>query len=125
MCHGSGGVTAHHRFGARTGGANLFIGGLFVLLAILFGKSIASLFGLLPSPLLGVLLAYIGVEHLRLVRDILAYPGEMAVAVLIGLLTLTTGNPAVAYAAGIALYGAGSMALWKRPWRKVAREEFP
>lgn len=113
MCHGSGGVTAHYRFGARTGGANLFIGGLFVALALFFGKSIAFLFGLLTPPVLGILLVYVGLEHARLVRDIVAFPRELAVAAAIGLLTLATGNLAVAFAAGIALNAAGRRLLWK------------
>lgn len=111
MCHGSGGVTAHYRFGARTGGANLFIGGLFIVLALLFGESIASLFGLLPPPVLGTLLVYVGLEHARLVRDILPCPDEMAIAAVIGLLTLVTGNLAVAFTAGIALNIAGRRLL--------------
>lgn len=115
MCHGSGGVTAHYRFGARTGGANLFIGGLFVALALLFGKSIAALFGLLPSPVLGILLLYVGIEHARLVRDIVEVPRELAVAVGIGLLTLATGNLAIAFAAGILLN-----ALCRRLLRNIA-----
>jgi MFS superfamily sulfate permease-like transporter len=125
MCHGSGGVTAHYRFGARTGGANLFIGGLFVMLALLFGKSLTSLFGLLPSPLLGILLAYVGVEHARLVRDIVAFPRELAIAVVIGFLTLVTGNLAVAFAAGIALNMAGGRLLRNEPRRKAGLGNIP
>jgi len=125
MCHGSGGITAHYRFGARTGGANLFIGGLFVFLALLFGKSIASLFALLPAPVLGVLLAYVGLEHARLVRDIVAFPRELAIAVAIGLLTLITGNLAVAFAWGIALNAAGRRLLWKDPYSKAAPGNIP
>lgn len=125
MCHGSGGVTAHYRFGARTGGANLFIGGLFVILALLFGRSTATLFGLLPPPVLGILLAYVGWEHARLIRDIAAYPRELSIAVLIGVLTLVTGNLAVAFAVGIALNAAGRWLLGKDPCRKAAWEESP
>lgn len=113
MCHGSGGVTAHYRFGARTGGANLFIGGLFVVLALLFGRSLASLFGVLPQPVLGILLAYVGVEHARLLRDILRIPGEMAIAACIGILTLVTGNLAIAFTAGMALNLAGRILPWR------------
>lgn len=125
MCHGSGGVTAHYRFGARTGGANLVVGGLFVTLALLFGKSIASLVGLLPPPLLGTLLVYIGLEHARLVGDIVAFPRELGIAAVIGLLTLVSGNLAVAFAAGIALNVAGRQLLWKDPPAEAASEESP
>ncbi|GAB4362084.1 MAG: putative sulfate/molybdate transporter [Deltaproteobacteria bacterium] len=124
MCHGSGGVTAHHRFGARTGGANLFIGGLFVGMALLLGRSLGSLFSIFPSPVLGILLAYVGVEHARLVRDILPIPGETAVAVLIGCLTLATGNLAIACAAGVVVNLAGSG--WMRARTQLPSERnFP
>lgn len=125
MCHGSGGVTAHYRFGARTGGANLVVGGLFVTLALLFGKSIGSLVGLLPPPVLGTLLVYIGLEHARLVGDIVAFPRELGTAAVIGLLTLVSGNLAVAFAAGIVLNVAGRRLLWKDPPREAAWEESP
>ncbi len=106
LCHGSGGVTAHYRFGARTGGANLFIGTAFVLVALFFGRSVADLSRLLPSSVLGALLVYVGIQHARLVRDIVGSPREIAVALCIGLVTLVTGNLAVSFAAGIVLEGA-------------------
>ncbi len=105
LCHGSGGVTAHYRFGARTGGANLFIGTAFVLAALLLGKSAAGLARFLPASVLGALLVYVGIQHARLVRDIVGLPREISVALWIGLVTLVTGNLAVAFAAGIALEG--------------------
>jgi len=33
MCHGTGGLAAHYRFGARTGGAPIMIGAIFMILA--------------------------------------------------------------------------------------------
>lgn len=105
MCHGSGGVTAHYRFGARTGRANLFIGTVFVLIALFFGRSVADASRLLPTSVLGALLVYVGVQHARLVRDIIGSPRECSVALCIGLVTLATGNLAVSFAAGIALEG--------------------
>lgn len=105
LCHGSGGVTAHYRFGARTGGANLFIGMVFVLVALFFGRSVADVSRLLPSSVLGALLIYVGLQHVRLVRDIIGFPREIAVALCIGLVTLATGNLAVSFAAGIVLEG--------------------
>ena len=37
MCHGTGGLAAHYRFGARTGGAPVMIGVFFVVLATRLG----------------------------------------------------------------------------------------
>lgn len=106
VCHGSGGVTAHYRFGARTGAASVFIGGAFVLLALLFGRSLPDLCRLLPIPVLGALLIYIGGQHARLVRDVLDSPHESAIVAGIGLVTLVTGNLAIGFISGIALSAA-------------------
>ena len=60
LCHGAGGLAAHYRFGARTGGSNLIIGLLFVLLAVLLGPHTLSAVNLLPISILGVLLIFAG-----------------------------------------------------------------
>jgi SulP family sulfate permease len=125
VCHGSGGLTAHFRFGARTGGANLFVGGLFVALALFFGKSITDIFGLLPASILGILLIYVGFEHARLIGDVLDTSHELAVAVSIGLMTLATGNLAVGFITGIVLNAIGGKLLWKDVCRKAVREGSP
>ena len=39
MCHGAGGTAAHYFFGARTAGANLMIGGIFLGFGLFFGKT--------------------------------------------------------------------------------------
>jgi SulP family sulfate permease len=117
MCHGSGGVTAHYRFGARTGRAGLFIGSLFLFLGILYGKSVAALCALVPSPVLGMLLVYVGAKHAMLARDIARSPRELGVALFIGLSTLATGNLSFAFGGGILL------SLLLRTNAPVEREE--
>lgn len=121
VCHGSGGVTAHYRFGARTGAASVFIGGLFVLLAFLFGKSLPDLCRLLPIPVLGALLIHIGVQHARLVRDVLDSAHESAVVAAIGLVTLATGNLAIAFGGGILLNAIIARLLRRSAFRKTAQ----
>jgi len=37
ICTGTGGLAAHYRFGARTGGAPIMIGAIFVVLALALG----------------------------------------------------------------------------------------
>ncbi len=56
LCHGAGGLAAHYRFGARTGGSNLIIGLIFMLLAVLLGPHTLSAVNLIPMSILGVLL---------------------------------------------------------------------
>jgi sulfate permease, SulP family len=119
MCHGSGGVTAHYRFGARTGAASVFIGGVFILLALLFGKSLPDLCRLLPIPVLGALLIYIGIQHARLVRDVLDSAHESAIVAGIGLVTVATGNLAIAFAGGILLNGIIVRLRWRSASQKA------
>jgi SulP family sulfate permease len=105
LCHGSGGVTAHYRLGARTGGANLMIGGLLLFLALLLGGKALPYLMLVPYPVLGVLLGFVGLQHSFLAKNIRGAQ-EIAVAALIGLVTLYTGNLAVGFGLGIALHYA-------------------
>lgn len=60
MCHGAGGVAAHHRFGARTGGAPLMLG--VALLAIALLPQAADLLTAVPAAALGALLMVTAVE---------------------------------------------------------------
>lgn len=62
MCHGVGGVVAHHRFGARSGGAPLMLGLLLVVLALLPGGAGFRLLGLIPAAGLGALLLFAAIE---------------------------------------------------------------
>ncbi|MGD8255460.1 MAG: putative sulfate/molybdate transporter [Syntrophobacterales bacterium] len=70
MCHGAGGLAAHYRFGARTAGSNLIIGGVFVLLAVIFGENIVVILNLLPFSLLGVLLVFAGLQLTLMIQDL-------------------------------------------------------
>jgi len=56
MCHGAGGLAAHVRFGARTGGAPILLGVILLGLALFFSSSIHVLFRMFPLPVLGVIL---------------------------------------------------------------------
>ncbi|MEQ1711004.1 MAG: putative sulfate/molybdate transporter [Hyphomicrobium sp.] len=62
MCHGAGGMAGHVRFGATTGGASIMLGVLLTAVALLLGDSIALLFRVFPSSVLGVILFLAGAE---------------------------------------------------------------
>lgn len=66
VCHGSGGLTAHYRLGARTPVATLFVGALLVLIAVMFGRAALPVRGLVPYAVFGALLLYVGWQHLQL-----------------------------------------------------------
>ena len=47
VCHGAGGVTAHYRLGARTAGATLMVGTIYVTLGVALGASLPAFLHLL------------------------------------------------------------------------------
>jgi MFS superfamily sulfate permease-like transporter len=59
MCHGSGGLAGKHAFGARTAGANVVLGALYGLAALVAG---GGFFALFPMATLGVILALVALE---------------------------------------------------------------
>lgn len=56
MCHGAGGLAAHHRFGARSGTAPLLLGLALAALALAPGRLGLELLALVPAAGLGALL---------------------------------------------------------------------
>jgi len=103
MCHGAGGLAAHYRFGARTGGSNIMIGVVFVMIALLLGKTGLSLLTSIPNAVLGVLLVFAGLELAMLVKD-LEEKSDYFVAFLIAGIALATTNMSIAFGAGIAVH---------------------
>lgn len=100
MCHGTGGLAAHYRFGARTGGAPLMIGAIFIVLALVFGEAGFTFLTLLPNSVLGVLLIFAGLELCPLIRS-LKTNEEYFVALLISGISLAVPNMAWAFGTGI------------------------
>jgi sulfate permease, SulP family len=62
MCHGAGGLASRYRFGARTGGSNLIIGAIFIVLALFLGEHLMGIIYLLPMSALGILLIFAGAQ---------------------------------------------------------------
>jgi MFS superfamily sulfate permease-like transporter len=69
MCHGAGGLAGQYRFGARTNGSILFLGVVKMVLAVLLGASLMALCQAFPASVLGVLLAFAGMELALVCRD--------------------------------------------------------
>ena len=108
-CHGSGGITAHYKFGARTQKSSYVIGGVCLLLA-LFGGGAVGLLNLIPTAILGVFLVYVGVQHGALIRDIVERRREFAVALAVGLVSLIMTNLTYGFVAGFLLEGVFAVA---------------
>lgn len=101
LCHGAGGLAAHYRFGARTSGMNLIIGGAFLLLALVFGESSQAALSLLPLSVLGVLLVFAGLTLCLTIVD-LKNRVEFFVVLAMAACALAY-DLAVAFAVGVAL----------------------
>jgi SulP family sulfate permease len=110
LCHGAGGVTAHVKLGARTAGATLSVGALYLVLALLFGASLPALLRLLvPGALAGMLL-YVAIQH-GLLAARLERLHERVLAAGVGLVTLLSGNLAIGFGAGAVVLGGAK--LWR------------
>ena len=93
MCHGSSGLTAHYRLGARTGWMNVGLGTTLIVVGVAFGDQAPAVLGQLPPVLLAVLLAYAGVRHALLVADLRG--ARLVLAIAAGLVGAAVGNLAV------------------------------
>jgi SulP family sulfate permease len=100
MCHGTGGLAAHYRFGARTGGAPIMIGLFFVVIALVLGELGFSLLAIIPQSVLGVLLVFAGLELCPLLKS-LKTNEEYFVALLIAGIALAVPNMGWAFGIGI------------------------
>ncbi len=103
ICHGSGGLTAHFRLGARTGGAALLIGVPILAMAIFLDGNVVPIFSLIPYAVLGVLVIFVGVQHSFLIRDLRGIR-EILVAMAVAIPGLLTANLAIGLASGICLH---------------------
>lgn len=62
VCHGSGGLAAQFRFGARSGASVIFLGLIKLLLGLFAGNLTQNLFSKFPSGLLSVMVIAAGLE---------------------------------------------------------------
>lgn len=102
MCHGSGGMVAHYRFGARTWLAPLFIGTVLLSFGLFLGESGLSLLALIPEAALGGLLFYSGLD-LAVSSKSALHQGDYYIALLTAAIACTA-NAALGLAAGIIVY---------------------
>ncbi|WP_336360225.1 putative sulfate/molybdate transporter [Haladaptatus sp. ZSTT2] len=91
MCHGSGGLAGKYAFGARTGGANVILGVLYGLTALVAGVLVGF-----PMALLGVLLIVVAVRLGAVSLD----SDHLPVTVAVGVVGLVFGV-GVAFVAGV------------------------
>ena len=96
MCHGSSGVAAHYKFGARTGGSNIIMGLVLIISAIFVS---ADFLMLLPGGITGALLLFAGYELGNKFRDTESIYLTLAVA---GVSVFT--NIGIGFVTGVGLF---------------------
>jgi SulP family sulfate permease len=101
MCQGAGGLASRYRFGARTAGSNLIIGGIFLMLALFLGSHSLAVIYMLPMAALGVLLIFAGAQLTLTLLDMQTRK-ELFIPILILGITLAS-NLAAGFLTGIAL----------------------
>lgn len=114
MCHGAGGLAAHHRFGARGGLGVGLLGALLLTAAIAPDETVLWLASLVPRAALGALLL-IGAGELAYSRRLIdATPSCKAV---IGATAIATvlGDPLLGVGVGLAGEAARQAILRRRP----------
>ncbi|MBM4367265.1 MAG: putative sulfate/molybdate transporter [Deltaproteobacteria bacterium] len=112
VCHGCGGMVGFHAFGARTGGAPVIYGLLYLALGLFFAPGFAQVVEVFPMPLLGVVLLVEAIALMMLARDaVQARPTAWVVfAVAAAVVALPYG-----YVVGLVV---GSLLAWglRRGW---------
>ena len=96
MCHGAGGLAGPYRYGARTGGANIYAGLIFIVLALFFTSP--QVLSIIAVGALGALLVFVGLEMGRHSLN----TDSMVITGIIGILALVT-SMTLAFIAGMIL----------------------
>jgi len=112
MCHGAGGMAGHIRFGARTGGSLIILGAILLLMATFLSGSVQTMFRVIPSEILGVILFLTGAQLALGSCDFSKDKGErFATIVTAG---LSMWNIGLAFVVGLSAFH-----LLKRGWIKL------
>jgi len=109
MCHGAGGLAGQYRFGARTGGANVYAGCIFLILAFLFASP--SILSLVSGGFFGAMLVFVALELGRhsVKTD------SLLVTAIIGFLSLLTSMTLA--------FGVGMVLAYGIPWIRKRRKK--
>ncbi len=115
VCHGCGGLVGFHGFGARTGGAPIFYGTMYLVLGLFFAPGFGQVVHIFPIPVLGVVLLFEAIALMTLVRDVATDRNTLWIALAVA--AAVVGLP-YGYVVGLV---AGTVIAWgvRRGWAKV------
>jgi MFS superfamily sulfate permease-like transporter len=99
MCHGSGGLAAQHKFGARTKWSMVGLGGVKILIGLFLGVAATMWMNAFPRTILGVFLLMAGYGLLKASRVWKGRP-TLAVGLAVVSVHLATGTLILGFAAG-------------------------
>ncbi len=97
ICHGSGGMAAHHQFGGKTGGTTIILGLLLILVAVI--APLSDFIFYIPIPLLGALLFITGMKMVFFIKK-LESAKDIVTALLVASISFFTRNLLIAVAVG-------------------------
>jgi len=115
-CHGCGGLAGFYAFGARTGGAPIIYGGMYLLTGLFLSEGFHQAVQVFPMPILGVVLLFEGLGLMVLLRDRMSQPAELWLALLVAMAVV--GLPygyVVGIVGGTLLYVAGQRRWFNLP----------
>ncbi|OAX78665.1 hypothetical protein ACJ72_07027 [Emergomyces africanus] len=109
VCHGSGGLAAQYRFGARSGASIILLGTFKLIVGLFFGNTLVGLLQRFPKSFLGVMVIAAGLE--------LASVGESLNTSRAWDLKIPSGSGPSGHMSGLHLPGSGlSEAEKKQRW---------
>ncbi|AFY60298.1 putative sulfate/molybdate transporter [Synechococcus sp. PCC 6312] len=89
VCHGCGGLVGHYALGARTGGAVVMYGGLYLIVGLLFSAVFNDVLGIFPMPILGVILLFEAWGLLSLIGDQVQESQDWMIALLVAVIAFS------------------------------------
>jgi MFS superfamily sulfate permease-like transporter len=102
MCHGAGGLAGQYYYGARTGGTNIIEGVVEVSLGLFFASSVAGLFIMFPTAIIGGMMFLVGIELIKFAKNIRLNKDlpSLGATVIVSLLS----NMALGFIVGLGVY---------------------
>lgn len=88
LCHGCSGLAGHYALGARTGGAVVIYGTLYLILGLFFGPSVDKLLKIFPMSILGVILLFEAWLLMSFIKDQVGSSQDWMLTLLVGVIAL-------------------------------------
>jgi MFS superfamily sulfate permease-like transporter len=112
LCHGAGGLAGQYYFGARTGGTNIIEGLIEISMGLFLATSIAGLFAVFPTAIIGAMMFLVGVELVKFAKDIRLTTDlvPMAATIIVSLAT----NMAFGFLIGLLIHHLAGFVLARK-----------